>query len=83
MSPSAKRVLEDALALPEDARTDLLAALIESLDAPAEAPAEVEAAWTDEIARRLKDLETGAVKPIPWDEARKMIFGSRDDAPSR
>jgi putative addiction module component (TIGR02574 family) len=83
MSPSAKRVLEDALALPEDARTDLVEALIESLEAPAESPAEVEAAWTDEIARRLKDVETGAVKPIPWDEARKMIFGSRDDAPSR
>jgi putative addiction module component (TIGR02574 family) len=83
MSPSAKRVLEDALALPEDARTDLLEALIESLEPPAESPAEVEAAWTDEIARRLKDVETGAVKPIPWDEARKMIFGPRDDSPSR
>ena len=83
MSPSAKRVLEEALALPEDARTDLVEALIESLEPPAESPAEVDAAWTDEIARRLKDVETGAVKPIPWDEARKMIFGPRDDAPSR
>lgn len=83
MSPSAKRVLEEALALPEDARTDLVEALIESLEASAESPAEVEAAWADEIARRLKDVEAGAVKPIPWEEARKMIFGSRDDAPSR
>jgi putative addiction module component (TIGR02574 family) len=83
MSPSAKRVLEDALALPEDARTDLVEALIESLEPPAESPAEVEAAWAEEIARRLKDVETGAVKPIPWDEARKMIFGPRDDTPSR
>jgi putative addiction module component (TIGR02574 family) len=83
MSPCAQQVLEEALALPEDERTDLVEALLESLDAPAEPPAEVEAAWTEEIARRLKDVEAGAVKPIPWEEARKMIFGSRDDAPSR
>jgi putative addiction module component (TIGR02574 family) len=83
MSPSAKRVLEEALALPEDARTDVLEALIESLEPPADAPADVDAAWTDEIARRLHDVETGAIKPIPWDEARKLIFGPRNDAPSR
>jgi putative addiction module component (TIGR02574 family) len=83
MSPSAKRVLEDALALPEDARIELVEALIESLERPADPPADVEAAWTQEIARRLKHVETGAVKPIQWDEARKMIFGPRDDTPSR
>lgn len=79
MSPSAQRLLEEALALPEDARTDLLEALIESLDGPAEAQDEVEAAWADEIAHRLRDVEAGSVKPIPWEEARKVIFGSRDD----
>ncbi len=83
MSPSAKRVLEEALALPEDARSDLVEALIESLEPAALPPAEVEAAWTSEIARRLKDVETRAVRPIPWDEARKMSFGPRDDSPSR
>jgi putative addiction module component (TIGR02574 family) len=83
MSPSAKRLLEEALALPEDARTDLVEALIVSLEPSAAPPAEVEAAWTDEIARRLRDVETGAVKPVPWDEARRMIFGRRDDPTSR
>lgn len=83
MSPSAKRILEEALALPEDARTDLVEALIESLEPPTDPPTEVEAAWTDEIARRLEDMETGAGKPIPWDETRKMIFGSRDDTSAR
>lgn len=83
MSPSAKKLLEEALALPEDARADLAAALLESLDEPTDPPHEVEAAWTDEIARRLREVETGAVKPIPWEEARRMIFGSRDDTPHR
>jgi hypothetical protein len=40
--------------------------------------------WSDEVARRLRAVETGSVKPIPWEEARKAIFGSRDaDAPRR
>jgi putative addiction module component (TIGR02574 family) len=84
MSPSTHRLLEEALALPEDARAELLEALIESLDGPADDPDEVEAAWADEIARRLRAVETGSVTPIPWEEARKAIFGSRDDdAPRR
>jgi putative addiction module component (TIGR02574 family) len=84
MSPSTQRLLDEALALPEDARTELLEALIESLDGPADDPDEVEAAWADEVAQRLRAVETGSVTPIPWEEARKAIFGSRDDdAPRR
>lgn len=83
MSPAAHRLLEEALALPEDARTELLEALIESLDGPAESPDEVEAAWADEIAVRIRAVDAGSVKPIPWEEARKAIFGSRDDDASR
>jgi putative addiction module component (TIGR02574 family) len=79
VSPSTRRVLELALALPEDARTNLVEALIESLDAPFDDPPLVEAAWAEEISRRLNDVETGAVKPIPWEEALRMIYGSRDD----
>ncbi len=72
------------MALPEDARTELLEALIESLDGSADEPEEVEAAWADEIAQRLRAVEAGSVSSIPWEEARKAIFGSRDDdAPRR
>ena len=83
MSPSAHRLLEEALALPEDARNELLEALIENLDGIADEPEDVEAAWADEIARRLRAVEAGSVKPIPWEEARRAIFGSRDDEASR
>jgi len=76
MDPAAQRVLYAALALPERERIELAEALIESLDPPAEdSPADVAAAWTAEVARRLEEVETAAVKPIPWEEARKMIFG--------
>jgi len=81
MKPTAKKVLDEALALPEEQRADLAAALLDSLDE--EAHEDVETAWAGEIARRIREVETGAVKPIPWDQAREMIFGTRDGAKSR
>jgi len=81
MSPTAKRILDEALELPESARADLAAALLESLEESADEG--VEAAWSDEIARRIREVESGAVKPIPWEEARRMIFESRGAAKRR
>lgn len=81
MSPNAKKILEEALELPESARADVAAALIESLDGNVDE--HVEAAWSEEIARRIREVESGAVKPIPWEEARRMIFESRDDPKGR
>ncbi|EAQ79372.1 hypothetical protein DSM3645_02813 [Blastopirellula marina DSM 3645] len=45
---------------------------------PEEPAAEVQAAWKDEIARRLEDVKRGRVATIPADEAERMIRG---DAP--
>ena len=81
MSPKAEKILEEALELPDSARADLAAALLESLDQDVDE--DVEAAWSEEIARRIQEVESGAVKPIPWEEARKMIFESRDEAKRR
>ncbi|MGH9318465.1 MAG: addiction module protein [Vicinamibacteria bacterium] len=81
MSPKAEKILEEALDLPDSARADLAAALLDSLDL--EMDEEVEAAWSVEILRRIQEVESGAVKPIPWDEARRMIFESRDEAKRR
>jgi len=79
MSPSTKKLLAEALQLPEETRAELAAALVESLDEPADSPAEVEASWSATIQRRIREVESGVVKPIPWEEARKIIFG---DGPS-
>lgn len=81
MSSTVEKLLEEALQLPEDARADLAAALLESLEGPPEEG--VEEAWSQEIARRLREVESGAVRPIPWEEARRIIFGSRDGAKDR
>lgn len=67
------KLLQDALELSADERAALAAALIETLD---EGPvdADVEAAWAAEIERRIAEIDSGAVKPIPWAEARARIL---------
>jgi len=64
MSPNAQKVLEQALQLSPDEQ-DWLA---ESLLIKGETAAEVETAWAGEIARRLDEIDSGAVKMIPGDE---------------
>jgi putative addiction module component (TIGR02574 family) len=33
----------------------------------------VEAAWSEEIARRIEDLDSGKAKTVPWEEVRHRI----------
>ena len=80
MSPKVQKIFEEALELSDEARADLAAALLESLEPVGE---DVETAWSEEIARRIQEVESGAVQPIPWEEARKIIFESRDVAKDR
>lgn len=71
MGPKAQKLLEAVLELPDDERADVAGALLESLDGPAEEGAEE--AWADEIKRRIEEVESGAVKTIPWAEARRRL----------
>lgn len=65
----ADELLKQALRLPDKKRAELAASLIDSLDTTVDEGAE--AAWQEEIARRLQDVETGKVTTIPWDEVRQ------------
>jgi putative addiction module component len=49
--------------------------LIESLDV--EADDKAEDAWREEIHRRLQQIDNGAVRLIPWDEASKLLDSLR------
>jgi putative addiction module component (TIGR02574 family) len=83
MSPNAAQVLERALELSDDERTELLVRL---LDMMPQAPqpvrgnetsrdsADIEAAWIAEARRRLQEIKAGRVEPAPWSEARARIF---------
>jgi len=68
-----KKVLEEALRLPAEARAALAGHLLESLDDSVDE--DVELAWSKEIARRIEDLDRGKVKTVPWSVARHQILG--------
>jgi hypothetical protein len=34
-----------------------------------------EVAWEAEVVVRVRQLDDGSVKPIPWSEARRIIAG--------
>jgi putative addiction module component (TIGR02574 family) len=74
------RVLEkEALELPPRSRVRLAERIMESVDDYA-AP-ELEAAWDDEIDRRVKEIQSGAEKGIPAErvmkEARRALNETR------
>jgi putative addiction module component (TIGR02574 family) len=73
MKKDAGDILKDALELPEEARAALAGSLLDSLDHEIDEGAE--AAWQSEIASRLREVEEGKVRPIPWSEARSRIAG--------
>ena len=72
MTPDTTKLLEEALKLPAEARAALAGCLLESLDEAVDPQAEQE--WAAEIGRRVDDLDTGRVRPIPWAEARRAIL---------
>jgi putative addiction module component (TIGR02574 family) len=72
MTPDLGKLLEEALKLSPEARAALAASLLESLDKEVDEGAE--AAWAAEIAKRIQELDSGTVTPIPWPEARRRIL---------
>jgi len=82
MSPAAQKILEDALALPEEARVHLAAVLLDSVDH--EPPdTGVEEAWAAEARKRLDEVHSGKVKPVSWGKAEALIFDSPDGPKAR
>jgi putative addiction module component (TIGR02574 family) len=71
MAASRDDIFKSALALEEADRVELISALIDSLDSETEEW--VEEAWRQEIERRARDLESGAVQSIPWDVVRERL----------
>jgi putative addiction module component (TIGR02574 family) len=69
MMQDAQELLKKALALPDKERADLAGSLIDSLDDTVDENAE--AAWQEEIVRRLEDVQSGKVKTTSWDEVRQ------------
>jgi putative addiction module component (TIGR02574 family) len=68
MMQEAQELLKKALALPDKERADMAGSLIDSLDDTVDENAD--AAWQEEIARRLEEVRAGRVKTASWDDVR-------------
>ena len=73
MTQEADELLKKALKLSPSERAELAGSLIDSLDETGATDDEVAEAWNNEIARRIKEYESGKAKTIPWDEVRRII----------
>ena len=71
MTRDVVEVMQDALAMPLEARTTLAGSLLDSLET--EIDPGVEAAWRDEIQRRSAELDSGAVAAVPWREIEEQM----------
>jgi putative addiction module component (TIGR02574 family) len=75
MNTESQQVLQSALTLPETDRAQIAASLIHSLDS--EPSADVDAAWAEEIKRRIESIDNGEVKLIAWDQVMREMSDRR------
>jgi len=71
MTKATEAVLAEALRLDLDARAEVAAELLASLDGPADPDAEAE--WALEIERRVAAIEAGTAKLEPWADVKRRI----------
>ena len=67
-----KKLIEEALSLPVEERAIIADSLLRSLNMP---DATIDAKWAEVARRRLQELRSGKVKPIPGDEVFSEILG--------
>jgi len=77
MVVSAKRVFENALSLDEQERAELVGLLLNSIEDCTDHG--VEEAWSNEIARRAAEIDSGLVQPVSWSKVRSEVFKVSDN----
>ena len=78
MALMTRRVLEkEVLGLPPRSRVRLAERIIASIDDYADP--KLEAAWADEIERRVNDIQSGAERGIPASEVMKEARRALDE----
>lgn len=69
MTHDVQELLQKALTLPDKERAELAGNLLASLDTY-EDP-DVDAAWQEEVARRLHEVQSGQVKTVSWESVER------------
>lgn len=70
MSVVAKKVFDEALSLPAEARVTLVEKLLASLDLPTQP--EIDRLWAEEAEKRIAQIDKGEVKLVPG----KSVFSN-------
>ena len=73
MSKTLTEVTRDAAELPAPERLKLARILLDLSETATESAEELQAAWDDEISRRLRELRSGVVKGVPLDAVKRKI----------
>lgn len=68
---SIEQLTEEVLSLPSASRALLAEKLVESLEFDTDPT--IQAAWTTEAKRRRDEVRSGAVQPIPGEEALAQV----------
>ena len=66
----AKKVFDEALSLPAEARVSLVEKLLTSLNLPTQP--EIDRLWAKEVERRIAQIDKGEVKLVPG----KKVFSN-------
>jgi putative addiction module component (TIGR02574 family) len=71
MGPQAQKLLKEALELSADERSRIATLLLDSVDRSAQDALKV--SWVAKVKSRMTEGESGTVKPISWEDARKQM----------
>jgi putative addiction module component (TIGR02574 family) len=72
MTREVAELLREASELSEADRAELAGRLLETLHG--EPDEDVEAAWAEEVERRIRQIDSGEVKTVPWEEVRAKLY---------
>ena len=74
MARDVRELIREAAELSPEDRATLAGVMIESLDPqPTDT---IKAAWSVEIARRVREIDDGSVELLDWEDVRAELFGN-------
>jgi putative addiction module component (TIGR02574 family) len=73
MNARVDHLLHEALELPDDERSALVVALLDSLEGSADPS--ISEAWREEVRKRRAALRSGSVQVVPWADAKARLTG--------
>lgn len=71
MNARVDHLLHEALELPDDERSALVVALLDSLEGSADPS--ISEAWRDEVRNRRKALREGSIQATPWADVKARL----------